>query len=377
MSAKRRTSDIRTGRAQQPKAGKSAAGAPPVSSARMAEVKSLGRYEVRGVLGKGAMGVVYDGYDAKLKRRVAIKTIQTATLDEATAKHYSMRFQREVRAVARLNHPHIVQVYDFGNERDLAYIVMEYIEGRELKDYFNAEERFELKSTLTIMTQLLDALDFAHEAGVIHRDIKPANVMIDSRGVAKLTDFGVARITEGESDEAEKTRAGAVIGTPSYMSPEQIQGQPIDKRTDIFSAGVVFYQLLTGRKPFDGSGWALAKKIIQDDPMWPSLLEAVPPVIDRIVARAMAKLPESRYQSAGKFAQALKRVAAGKPPEDPDETVVMPARARNEPEIEFWNDVKDSNDPEDVALYIEQFPEGEFVEQARRLIGTLRAKKRA
>ena len=340
------------------------------------EIKSLGRYEVRGVLGKGAMGVVYDGYDARLKRRVAIKTVQTASLDEATARHYSKRFEREVKAVGRLNHPNIVQVYDFGTEGSLAYIVMEYIEGRELKDYFNAEERFELKSTLIIMTQLLEALDFAHEAGVIHRDIKPANVMIDSRGVAKLTDFGVARITEGESDEAEKTRAGAVIGTPSYMSPEQIQGQPIDKRTDIFSAGVVFYQLLTGRKPFDGSGWALAKKIIQDDPMWPSLLEAVPPVIDRIVARAMAKLPDARYPNARLFADALRRIAAGKPPESPDETVVMTAPAANEAEIEFWNEVKDSNDPEDVVLYIEQFPEGMFVQQARKLMRNLRRKKK-
>src|SRR5438874_13766864 len=150
----------------------------------MKELKSLGRYGIRGVLGKGAMGLVYDGLDPTLDRRVAIKTILTSALDEATARQISLRFKREVRAVARLNHPHIVQVYDFGTEGDLAYIVMEYIEGRELKDYFNAEERFELSSTLTIMTQLLEALDFAHEAGVIHRDIKPANVMIDSRGVA-------------------------------------------------------------------------------------------------------------------------------------------------------------------------------------------------
>src|SRR3954465_3549524 len=323
------------------------------------------------------MGLVYDGLDPTLNRRVAIKTILTRNLDEATAKHYSMRFQREVRAVARLNHPNIVQVYDFGQDGDLAFIVMEYIQGTELKDAFDKKELFDLGTTFRLMGELLSALDFAHEASIIHRDVKPANVMVDSKGHAKLTDFGVARIEDPEAQTGESTRAGAVIGTPSYMSPEQIQGQPIDKRTDIFSAGVVFYQLLTGRKPFDGTGWALAKKIIQDDPMWPSLLEAVPPVIDRIVARAMAKLPESRYQSAGKFAQALNRVAAGKPPEDPDETVMMPARARNEPEIEFWNGVKDSNDPEDVALYIEQFPEGEFVEQARRLIGTLRAKKRA
>jgi len=261
------------------------------------EIKSLGRYEVRGVLGKGAMGVVYDGYDARLKRRVAIKTVQTASLDEATARHYSKRFEREVKAVGRLNHPNIVQVYDFGTEGSLAYIVMEYIEGRELKHCFDSGQRFDLKASVALMTQLLDALDAAHEAGVIHRDIKPANVMIDARGVAKLTDFGVARITQGEGENAEATRVGAIVGTPSYMSPEQIQGDRIDRRSDIFSAGVLFYQLLTGRKPFEGEQWVLAKKIIQDDPVWPSLLAPLPTDIDRVVARAMAKLPDARYRA--------------------------------------------------------------------------------
>src|SRR5438552_2368512 len=157
---------------------------PPVK-----ELKSLGRYQIKGVLGKGAMGLVYDGLDPTLDRRVAIKTILTNTLDEATARQYSLRFKREVRAVARLNHPNIVQVYDFGTEGDLAYIVMEYIEGKELKDSFDAKEQFDLGTIFRLMTQLLDALDFAHEAGVIHRDIKPANVMIDTAGHAKLADF--------------------------------------------------------------------------------------------------------------------------------------------------------------------------------------------
>ena len=238
----------------------------------MDELKSLGRYQIRGVLGKGAMGLVYDGHDPKLDRRVAIKTILTRTLDEATARHYSMRFKREVRAVARLNHPNIVQVYDFGNEGDLAYIVMEYIQGRELKDAFDAKERFDLGKIFRLMSELLDALECAHEAGIIHRDVKPANVMVDAGGHAKLTDFGVARFTEPDGEQAEATRAGTIIGTPSYMSPEQIQGQPLDRRTDIFSAGVLFYQLLTGQKPFEGTQWALAKKIIQDDPVWPSAI---------------------------------------------------------------------------------------------------------
>jgi len=347
----------------------------------MKQPKSLGRYQIKGVLGKGAMGVVYDGVDPKLERRVAIKTIRTTTLDEATAKHYAMRFEREVRAVARLNHPNIVQVYDYGTEGDLAYIVMQYIEGKELKDHFDAKERLDLRMILRLMTELLDALDFAHEAGVIHRDIKPANVMLDAGGQVKLTDFGVARITDGDGEQAEATRAGQMIGTPSYMSPEQIQGQAIDRRTDIFSAGVLFYQLLAGQKPFEGTQWVLAKKIVQDDPVRPSALAPVPPEIDRVVARALAKAPEHRYQSARAFADALRRIAQGKPPEDPDETVPISTAALaaavkgSEAETEFWNGVKDSDDPEDVKLYIEQFPAGVFIEQAQRRVAELRGKK--
>jgi serine/threonine-protein kinase len=347
----------------------------------MDELKSLGRYQVRGVLGKGAMGLVYDGFDPKLNRRVAIKTILTGTLDEATARHYSLRFKREVRAVARLNHPNIVQVYDFGNEGDLAYIVMEYIKGKELKDHFEAKERFDLKTIFRLMTELLDALECAHEAGVIHRDVKPANVMIDAGGHAKLTDFGVARFTEPDGEQLEATRAGTIVGTPSYMSPEQIQGQALDRRTDIFSAGVLFYQLLTGQKPFEGTQWALAKKIIQDDPVWPSSLVQIPTAIDRVVARALAKATEQRYQTARGFAGSLKRILEGKPPEDPDE-VHPPASASpaprtvgSEAETEFWNEVKDSDDPEDLELYLQQFPAGAFVALARKRVAKLRDKK--
>jgi serine/threonine-protein kinase len=340
------------------------------------EPKSLGRYRIQGVLGKGAMGLVYDGLDPKLNRRVAIKTILTRALDEATARQYSLRFKREVRAVARLNHPNIVQVYDFGNEGDLAYIVMEYIQGKELKDCFGSKQRFDLKTIFRLMTELLDALECAHEAGIIHRDVKPANVMLDAAGHAKLTDFGVARFTEPDGEQVEATRAGTIVGTPSYMSPEQIQGQTIDRRTDIFSAGVVFYQLLTGQKPFEGTQWALAKKIIQDDPVWPSTMVQIPPEIDRVVARALAKQPEHRYQNARSFAAALKRILEGKSPEDPNEALQPPPSTPvSEAETEFWNEVKDSNDPEDVALYIEQFPRGMFVELARRKIAALRGKK--
>src|SRR6185503_20307077 len=155
------------------------AGHRPGIMAAVEELKQLGRFEIKGVLGKGAMGLVYDALDPTLGRRVAIKTILTRNLDEATAKHYEMRFKREVHAVARINHANIVQVYDFGTEGDLAYIVMEYIEGKELKDRFDSGEGLDLKSIFRVMGELLDALHFAHEAGVIHRDIKPANVMLD------------------------------------------------------------------------------------------------------------------------------------------------------------------------------------------------------
>jgi serine/threonine-protein kinase len=341
------------------------------------QLKSLGRYKIKGVLGQGAMGLVYDAVDPKLDRRVAIKTILTQKLSAEAARMAKVRFEREVRAVARLNHPNIVQVYDFGAEADLAYIVMEYIQGRELKDFLDRKERFDLRRIFGIMAELLEALEFAHEAGIVHRDVKPANVMVDAAGHAKLTDFGVARMTEGDGAQAEATRAGTLIGTPAYMSPEQITGQKVDRRSDIFSAGIIFYQLLTWQKPFQGGQWELSKKIVEDDPVWPSTLVEVPADFDRVVARALAKSPERRYPSARKFADALRRVAAGKPPEDPDETLPDPSTEKvSEAEREFWNGVKESDDPDELALYVEQFPRGVYVALAQRKIAKLRDKKK-
>ena len=343
------------------------------------ELKSLGRYEIKGVLGKGAMGLVYDGRDPNLDRRVAIKTILTRQLDAKEQKEVAMRFEREVTAVARLNHRNIVQVYDFGSENDLAYIVMEFIQGRELESYFKKGERFDLKTLFKLQIELLDALDFAHEAGIIHRDVKPANVMVDAGGHAKLTDFGVARLTDGPQGEA--TRMGKQIGTPSYMSPEQIQGVPLDRRSDVFSAGIIFYQFLTGKKPFEsGSQFGLQAKIVQEDPVWPSALVQVPPEYDRVMARALAKDPEQRYKSARKFADALKRLLEGKAPEEPGEApIALPGAAASddasgsEADVEFWNDVKDSKEPEDIELYLEQFKHGKFADEARRRLAALKA----
>jgi len=372
------------------------------------ELKHLGRYDIVSVLGKGAMGIVYAGMDSRLQRKVAIKTILKSALDADTANEYSMRFDREARAVARLNHPNIVQVYDFGEEADIAYIVMEFINGRELKAFFDAKERFALKEVVHIMGELCDALHFAHEAGIIHRDIKPANVMIDKQGRVKLADFGVARITDAERGTSEKTQAGAVIGTPAYMSPEQIEGGEIDRRTDIFSAGVVLYQFLTGEKPFTGEGaWTIAKKILQDDPPRPSSInQTVSPLFDTVVNKALAKNANARFQAARDLGIALKKALEGKPWDDDERTIVgslteddettiigspPPAVARMTPhatdstagragqatatqemDLEFWRSIKDGDDPNDFDLYIEQFPNGIYTALAKRKSAKLR-----
>src|SRR5260221_4928909 len=369
-----------------------------------AELKTLGRYNLERVLGKGAMGVVYEGVDPRLNRRVAIKTILKSILDEDTAKDFAMRFVREAQAVARLNHPNIVQVYDFGEEGEVAYLVMEFIKGKELKNFFDANERFDLKEAVRIMVELGEALEFANRAGIVHRDIKPANVMIDSQARTKLTDFGVPRVQDSDKTSVEKTQAGTMVGTPAYMSPEQITGGSVDKRTDVFSAGIILYQFLTGEKPFTGGGaWTIAKKIIQEDPPLPSTINnAVTPLFDSVVNKALAKNPDERYQTARDLGLALKRAIEGKPAEDDsDKTIVggaipdmpkaqpRPAAAAAQPgqtsgtmggsqagsqevELEFWRAIKDGNDPDDFDLYVQQFPTGIYAALAKRKIAKLR-----
>jgi serine/threonine-protein kinase len=346
----------------------------------MVEPATLGRYRIERVVGKGAMGVVYEALDPKLNRKVAIKTILVSQLDEETAKDFSGRFVREAHAVARLNHPNIVQVYDFGEEAGVAYLVMEFIRGSELKSALAGGRVFDRRQCVRIMCELLEALDFAHEAGVVHRDIKPANVMLDSQGRAKLTDFGVARITDADRTGAERTQAGTVVGTPAYMSPEQIEGQRVDRRSDIFSAGIILYQFLTGQKPFTGEGaWTVARKIIQEDPPMPSTLNVeVPREYDSVVAKALAKNPEGRFPNAREFAAALRRAAEGQMIEETAATtVVVPPRKETpapagEMELEFWRSIKDSEDASDYELYLRQFPEGTYAPLAGRRVARLR-----
>jgi serine/threonine protein kinase len=332
----------------------------------VAEISKLGRYELRRMLGRGAMGVVYEGFDPNLSRRVAVKTIlKSIALDPEIERAYAARFIQEAKAVARLNHPNIVQVYDFGVEGEVAYLVMEFIEGRELRNFFEANEKFALEEVVRIMCELLDALEFAHKAGVIHRDVKPANVMLDAQRRAKLADFGVARV-----QESEHSTMGTMVGTPAFMSPEQIKGGKIDRRTDIFSAGVVLYQLLTGEQPFKGEGaWTVSRRIVEDEPPPPSsVVHTVSPVFDSVVNKALAKMQTQRYASAGEFAGAL-RAALANPQQPPP--VVMPkpkikveSRA-SEAEVEFWRSIQNSNDPAEFETYLQEFPQGTYAQLAR------------
>ena len=280
---------------------------------RAQPLSALGRYRLVKVLGKGAMGVVYEALDPRLSRTVAIKTIlKSHLLDDGTAEEYSRRFETEAQAAARLNHPNIVTVFDFGEQDDVSFIVMEYVRGRELAQAFEAGDCFTLAEAVRIMGELLDALAFAHAQHVVHRDVKPANVMLDASGRVKLTDFGVARVA---STHGDRTMPGTMVGTPSYMAPEQILGQAVGSRADLFAAGVILYQFLTGQRPFAGGGtFAVQRRIVNDPEVAPSRLNAaLPALFDGIVARALAKRPDDRYASAQDFAAELRRALGALP----------------------------------------------------------------
>jgi serine/threonine-protein kinase len=290
----------------------------------MTDLKKLGKYEIRGELGQGAMGVVYDGFDPMIGRRVALKTVRRDQLDRAEVEEILARFKREAQAAGRLNHPNIVQIYEYGEDDGTAFIAMEFVEGRELKDHFDADARFPIAEIVRIMGQLLEALDYSHKNGVVHRDIKPANIILLKDGTVKVADFGIARV-----ESSNLTQAGSVLGTPSYMSPEQFMGQTVDGRSDLFSAGVILYQFLTGEKPFTGALTTIMHKVLKEEPPAPSALNVqVPRPFDALIRKALAKRPDERFQNGREFAIALKMAAAGQAvPGDSDATLVNDAEA--------------------------------------------------
>jgi len=280
----------------------------------------FGKYEVTEVLGKGAMGVVYKAFDPNIRRLVAIKTIRKEIIDDDRAGTLVARFKNEAQAAGRLSHPGIVAVYEYGEDEDVAYIAMEYVQSNPLREYFNRGTRFEERDAVSVMAQLLDALEYAHEQGVWHRDVKPANILIMTNGRLKVADFGIARI-----DTSNLTQTGAVMGTPGYMAPEQYAGQSVDWRADIFSSGVVLYQLLTGARPFSGRAETVAFKICYENPPSPSQLDGTRgwERYDPVIAKALAKEPKDRFQTAAELRAAiLEAYAAPVSPALSEETII-------------------------------------------------------
>lgn len=269
----------------------------------------LGRYEIEKELGKGAMGVVYFGRDPKIGRTVAIKTVALSQeFEEDELQEVKERFFREAETAGRLNHPHIVSIYDAGEEHDLAYIAMEFLKGKDLVPYSKVDHLLPLTAVVGIVAKVADALDYAHKQNVVHRDIKPANIMYDAEtDTPKVTDFGIARITD-----SSKTKTGMVLGTPSFMSPEQLAGKKISGASDLFSLGVMLYQLLSGRLPFEGDSMAqLMYRIANEEPTDILTLKPdLPLCLVEIINKMLQKKIEHRYASGAQIAEQLRACAA-------------------------------------------------------------------
>lgn len=363
------------------------------------QITKLGRYNVLGVLGSGAMGCVFEGVDPNLNRRVAIKTIKVENLSQKDADAYEARFRTEAHSAARLQHPNIVSVYDSDRDAGTAFLVMEFVDGKDLKHYLDTGTSYSLEQTLSIMDALLSALEYAHLQQIVHRDVKPANLLLTSAGNIKLTDFGVARIQN--SQDATRTQ-GTVVGTLKYMSPEQIQGLPVDTRTDLFAAGVVLYQLLTGVRPFDAeTDFSVIQKIVFKTPeAVTSINSKLPGSINQVITLALAKSRDDRYQTAAEFSADLKKV--GNDADDlgvtppcvlsyVDETTIkikaVPSGSTDSPaptlthgsnstvtqeiELVYWKEIRYSNDLDDLNTFLKQFPAGIYAALAQRRLRQL------
>jgi serine/threonine-protein kinase len=267
-------------------------------------ITKAGRYEIREELGRGAMGVVYHAHDPVIGRDVAVKTMHLSAEGTGMSREELVsRFQTEARAAGLLTHPNIVVIYDAGEEEGVFYITMEMVEGRSLQTMLDGRQLFPLPRVMKLLEQVCSALDFAHQHNVVHRDIKPANLMLTVDDTLKITDFGTAKILQFGTAQTQH-----VMGTPSYMSPEQVKGKPVDGRSDIFSLGVILYELMTGEKPFPGQNvTTVIYKIINEDPIPPrSLDSSIHPGLSGVITRALAKDPNARFQNCAELLNALK-----------------------------------------------------------------------
>lgn len=297
----------------------------------MEKMQRIGRFEVVKELGRGAMGAVHLARDPLIDRAVAIKTIAMTGLSDAERESYRQRFFREAQAAGKLSHAGIVTIYDVGEDEATRqpFIVMEFIAGRSLAEVLEeAAGPLPLENAVKWMREVAGALSFAHARGIIHRDVKPANIMVDVEGHAKLTDFGIARLRN-----TQLTTAGDLLGTPAYMSPEQVQGNPVDSRSDIFSLGILLYWTLTGRKPFDGEnpGEVMFKIAYKDPDPATQLVRSLAPGFDYVIARALAKDPASRYADAKEVALDLEDLQAGRAPRSQAAAPAIPAAAMPAP----------------------------------------------
>jgi serine/threonine protein kinase len=266
------------------------------------ELRQLGKYRIGEVIGASALATVYKAIDPEPERTVALKIVRKSGIDPRVTAHAIAKFRNQMLAAERLAHPGIVDVYEHGEDESVAFLAMEYLAGRGLRDFLTLRLRLGLKDTMSIMSQLLAALDFAHANGVVHRDVKPANIIMLLSGRLKLADFGTALI-----DSFDLSHSGPAAGTPAYMSPEQHSALEADRRSDIFSCGVVLYELLTGSKPFEGPPDAVSEKILREPYRPASELnpKGSPAALDAVIAKALAKKPEERFPTARDFAAAL------------------------------------------------------------------------
>ncbi len=268
-----------------------------------------GRYRILKELGKGTMGVVYQAHDPQIDRLVALKVLRP---DRVTSEAFVARFLKEARAIGRLSHPHIVTIYDAGEDQGTIYIAMEYLEGEPFNEVIRSG-RLAVPQCVELARQIATTLDYAHRQGIVHRDIKPSNIILSRDNHVKLTDFGIARIEEAAA--GQETQVGEILGTPVYMSPEQVMGQTVDGRSDLFSVGVILYEMIVGRRPFGGNSLtAIFRAITQDVPEPPANADPfLPAALSDLIMKSLAKPAAERFQTGAQMAAALAAVLPGKP----------------------------------------------------------------